>query len=79
MGTFMDGDWGRWGRVAGKQVVHVGRFGGKKVVQVGRFGFRRSLFGNGSRIAILEPLKGGSRIVLLYINIYIYIYLSRPN
>ena len=30
----------------------------------------------GSRIAILEPLKGGCRIVLLYIYIYIYIYSS---
>ena len=32
-------------------------------------------WGLGSRIAILEPLKGGCRIVLLSLSIYIYIYI----
>ena len=31
----------------------------------------------GSRIAILEPLKGGSRIVLLSLSLYIYIYITQ--
>ena len=44
-----------WGRV--KEVIRRGCERDKKVVR------------RGSRIAILEPLKGGSRIVLLYIYI----------
>ena len=55
---------------------------GKKVVffSVGAFFFLRGgrdkkVIRRGCRIAILEPLKGGCRIVLLYIYIYIYIYL----